>query len=171
MEGKVCFKCNKFLPFSQFYKHSQMSDGHLNKCKECTKRDTKENRERRQDYYNAYDRNRAKLPHRREDVRERQKQNKQSHNLANRDYAQKYPDRRKCQCAVSKALKAGRISRLHCFICGSSEVEAHHAYYDLTAPLDVVWLCIEHHKECHRKYDHEEDAKLLATATKGSRYD
>lgn len=43
METKVCFKCGRELPLSQFYHHPAMADGHLNKCKDCTKRDVHEN--------------------------------------------------------------------------------------------------------------------------------
>lgn len=39
METKVCFKCGRELPLSSFYKHPRMGDGHLNKCKDCTKAD------------------------------------------------------------------------------------------------------------------------------------
>lgn len=38
---KKCFKCGKEKDLNDFYKHPQMPDGHVNKCKECNKIDNK----------------------------------------------------------------------------------------------------------------------------------
>ena len=75
---KTCFKCGKLLPLSSFYKHSGMADGHLNKCKDCTRNDTKINRKEKEGYYKEYDRNRPNHEDRIKNNRKRQKELKES---------------------------------------------------------------------------------------------
>jgi hypothetical protein len=50
---------------------------------------------------------------------------------------------------VYKALKAGRLERKPCEVCGNIKAHAHHSDYN--KPLDVIWLCAKHHKEWHMK--------------------
>lgn len=37
MKEKECFICHQIKPLDEFYLHRGMTDGHLGKCKECTK--------------------------------------------------------------------------------------------------------------------------------------
>ena len=134
---KTCFKCNAEKPLSEFYKHSDMADGHLNKCKECNKKDVSEHRHGKgRDKILAYDRERANQPHRLESKRVRvQKYNKEKSH-------QKHAN-----SVVAYALKTGKLKKFSCLICGDEKSEGHHP--DYSRPLDVVWLCSSHHKQAH----------------------
>lgn len=118
-------------------------------CKEHWKEKVRANRIAKSDYYRSFDKMRASMPHR---VLERKAYaktdaGKERHKAANSKWIAKYPARRKASHIVNNALRDGKLQKLPCFICGNSEVEAHHASYDL--PLVVTWLCVEHHKEIH----------------------
>jgi hypothetical protein len=51
--------------------------------------------------------------------------------------------------AIHNAIKAGKMIKQPCKICGKKIVEGHHQNYSY--PLKVVWLCKKHHLEEHRK--------------------
>ena len=133
---KTCFKCGEEKPIMEFYRHPAMADGHLGKCKECAKMDVRANRAANADYYREYEALREERPERKA----------QKAALLLRMRA-RWPDRNAARGAVSSALKSGRICKLPCWVCGSDNVHAHHPDYD--SPLDVVWLCVKHHREAH----------------------
>jgi len=50
--------------------------------------------------------------------------------------------------ATHAAVKAGLIQRLGCEVCRSTDVQAHHIDYG--RPLEVKWLCAQHHSDLHK---------------------
>jgi hypothetical protein len=133
---KACFKCGETKPLEQFYRHKMMADGHLNKCRDCTCKDVRHHRLDNPEKVRAYDRERAKQPHR---IEKRMK-------LYYRD-REEHPDRLKARNTLSNAVRDGRVAKRPCAFCATTEkLEAHH--HDYAKPLDVTWLC----KPCHRRF-------------------
>jgi hypothetical protein len=101
-----------------------MADGHLNKCKDCARKDT--NQYRKDNPIEALK------------TRIRTCEKNPTHMNANR--------------VVNAAVEAGVINRPdECQGCGrkasETRLSAHH--HDYTKPLDVIWLCAA----CHRPID------------------
>lgn len=158
---KTCFKCGVPQPFSAFYKHAQTADGHLNKCKTCTKKDTKANRDENIDYYRNYDNSRSSLPHRIEARAEyaASPKGREAGNRAKKMWEKRNPHKKKAVTTVNNAIRDGKLERgTECAACkGTKNIEAHHE--DYSKPLDVTWLC----KKCHWQAD--EKRRLAESAT------
>ncbi len=145
---KKCFKCLRILSIDEFYKHSAMSDGRLNKCKDCTKKDATEHRLKNLSRVRQYDKLRGAMPHRVAARKEYKQtaQGKRAHARAIKKQRELHPERYKARNIVNNALRDGRLKQFPCFECGKI-AEAHHP--DYSRPLSVVWLCSKHHKEAH----------------------
>lgn len=138
---KLCKKCLVVKPLSEFYVHKQMGDGHLSKCKECTKADVRENRAENIAYYQNYDRLRyddgSHVPPR--------PANDNAYARVRR-WRMANPEKYTAHLAVDRSVSSGVLKRpTVCSECGqgSEFIEAHHD--DYSKPLQVRWLC----KKCH----------------------
>lgn len=138
MEEKQCMKCGIIKPLSEFYSHKYTADGHLNKCKMCTKSDVHKNYKMKAIYYREYDKERFQNNFSR----------REAHAQRIKTYYLEHPLIRKAHYMVHNALRGGKLIKQPCEICGSNEhIEAHHE--DYSKPLDVIWLCSVHHKWVH----------------------
>lgn len=137
MNEKRCFKCGEIKPIAAFYQHPRMADGHLNKCKECAKHDVANNYQARKPERLAYEKARASRPE-----RKRQQVESQRRMRARR------PEKSWARGVAFRAVRNGSLVRQPCVVCGDPKSEAHHE--DHNRPLDVVWLCFQHHREADR---------------------
>ncbi|MBA3589680.1 hypothetical protein [Methylibium sp.] len=148
---KRCFKCLCIKPLVEFYAQAKMADGHMNKCKNCTKADVIKHRRANLERVRAYDRLRGSMPHR---VAARKAYSKTAEGLvaharARRVSAIRFPERHQARIALGNAVRDGRIKPWPACAIADCEhkPEGHHP--DYSRPLDVVWLCNEHHRAAH----------------------
>jgi len=157
MTNKACFKCGETKPLCEFYRHPAMGDGYLNKCAECTKKDVRKNRSVNLQRCREYDRNRPNKTERNATyyawLRKRKADDDEYRLAANaRHLAWSHrPEnirKKRANAFVNNALRAGRLTREPCEVCGSVEhIQAHHEDYD--KPFAITWLCIKHHAARH----------------------
>jgi hypothetical protein len=139
IHSKKCFKCEAVKPLSDFYKHPEMLDGHVNKCKECNKLDVRENRNKNIEYYREYDKTRLSKPNRIDSIQKHQKK-----------YKQKYPYKKIATSAIAYLIKTKKIIKpASCEICNETgRIHGHHD--DYSKPYEVRWLCVRCHINWHQ---------------------
>ena len=133
---KTCSACNEEKPISDFQVRKASNDGLTSSCKSCLKIRDAARYIKEKDYRLA----RHKLYMKTDNGRI-------AHKKASQAWKGRNAVRRAANLILGHAVRAGKVIRLPCFVCGA-KAHAHHPDYD--RPLDVIWLCPKHHKEAHK---------------------
>tara|TARA_R110000868_G_scaffold154870_2_gene381124 strand:+ start:552 stop:1082 length:531 start_codon:yes stop_codon:yes gene_type:complete len=145
---KQCFKCLTVKPITDFYTHKRMGDGHLNKCKDCTKRDSdirgkelsknpewvdKEKKRAREKYYRL-------------GYKELYKQTTEQKKATMARYKDKYPEKIGAARASAKLYPKANGNHMH------------HWSYNKEHWKDCIILTAVEHNKLHRYmvYDQEQ---------------
>lgn len=147
---KPCIICKEEKELNEFYKHSEMKDGHVNKCKSCYRKQSDERSKRlfldkdwresektrsREKYYRLY------ADGRHYPSKERKKEIMKKHN-------EKYPEKYKAKSATSKMKKQAIGNQLH------------HWSYNQEHYKDVIELTKTNHAKAHRYMVYDQERKM-----------
>jgi hypothetical protein len=116
-----------------------MADGHLGKCKDCTKADMADDYMIHRDRIVAYEKARTKDPIRRK-----------KRTVYQREMRHRHPEKRNARQIALRALKAGLLIKQPCEIKGCLNASQMH-HEDYKKPLMVTWLCRKHHMLAENK--------------------
>lgn len=145
-DQKTCFKCGVPKPLSEFYAHSRMADGHLNKCKDCTKADVQARIElKKMDpawMHNERERGRVKA-----EAARKAGTNKQPSHEVREAYKARNPEK---ISARQVALATHPIQPECCERCKQPHSRLNRHHPDYSKPREIVWLCPGCHGIEHR---------------------
>lgn len=147
IKDKICFKCEKSLPLSSFYVHNGMNDGHLNKCKNCTKADVRDRELKLKEdpEWVLQEKKRSREKYHKLKYRGLYKPTADKKRETIKKYHQKYPE---------KAL-ARKYTEI--YLTKIPGLNLHHWSYNQEDWLDIIKLSVKEHNFLHRYivYDQE----------------
>lgn len=145
MKSKTCFKCGIEKDLSCFYVHKEMGDGHLNKCIECTKLDSKNRIDKMSGNkeWKESERKRGRNKYRRLYVGTAKAKPE-----VNKRWMSKFPEKVDAKNVSSKLKKP-----FH-------NAERHHWSYNAEHLKDVIWLTKKEHMKGHRFIIYDQDRKM-----------
>lgn len=151
---KSCKTCGLPKDISGYYKATRTLDGLRGSCIDCEKEKMRQRYLANKDSYKkAAEKYRqsekGKLVHKEASSRFRKtEKGKLSVTRSRNTFRLRFPEKHAAHIRLNNAVASGKIQKLPCAVCGSTfKVQGHH--HDYSKPLDVDWLCQEHHKEKH----------------------
>ena len=158
---KTCKGCGEIKPFEEFRAESKMRDGRTNRCKECTRAQTRAwnraNPERKAQASLGW---RRANPEKQAALTRAWEAENWERVLETAERSRKrYPEKYRARTALNHAVQDGTVTRPdRCERCnsrgkpfsdGRSPIQGHH--HDYTKPLEVEWLCHDCHVDRHLK--------------------
>lgn len=134
----VCGECPKCVHRTRVYEEYQLLSPEERKARVARRDPAKVKAADRARYYRDKEKRRAAMTAYAKENPERVAAHK-------RAWAKRNPEKRAAQIAVGNAVRDGKLVKQPCEICGEKRVHGHHD--DYAKPLEVIWLCPQHHAD------------------------
>lgn len=130
---KRCTKCGAEKPLEEFAPRKDRPSGRESHCRQCQNE-------------------KARTP---EGKAIKKRNDEKSGNRRKASWRDRNPKKRYAHEQVAYALRIGKLIKQGCEICGEDAV-GHHDDYD--KPLEVRWLCPQHHIAWHKEHGEAKNA-------------